>query len=257
MPDENSHLAHRDLIQAAIDLLVHIAKRVETWLRESNSFDDIDKHRIRDKELLESAFQHPNPSRRRNRAFAAYQARQNQFTEKWLERGSFFSSTAEALNSLRPVWGDPEVERLLAHLTATREVGQLTQFIENVLRWLFDQHLSASQDLTAGRQKPTETGAAETEAETAGRQKATETPGATEIKAKRSERKRCLQEYKAECEGAGRKVTDADIGRELKPNSKNPRTIVQKWRICDPRYDGYDPKIRQLFHEKPHLKNRQ
>ena len=71
------------------------------------------------------------------------------------------------------------MERLLTQLRVTGEVGQLAQLIEGVLGRLFKQ-LSASKDLTAGRQKAAEIGVAETEAETA----ATETPGAAETEAK-------------------------------------------------------------------------
>lgn len=204
-----------------------------TWRQNAKEFDRINKHRLRDNELLEHAFLHPNPTRRRNRAYDAYQARQKQFTQKWLERGSFFDSATETLNSLRPAWGDAEVERLLAQLALTGELARPARLIENVLQTLFDQLLSASQDPTEGQQK------------------APETQGREKEKAARTRER---DEYKAECKRAGLKITDDDIGRAVKPNSKRPRDIVQKWRACDPRYEVCDPLIRRVFREKSHLR---
>jgi hypothetical protein len=69
----------------------------------------------------------------------------------------------------------------------------------------------------------------------------------------RANRKAARDDYKAECKATGVKVTDEMIGREVKPGSKDRRTIVQHWIRCDPRYENYDRRIRRVFADKPHL----
>lgn len=113
----------------------------------------MDRQRIWAKELLHNAFLQAN-NRRRTRAYDAYEARQQQFTEKWLERGSFFDSTAETLNTLRPAWGDLEVERLLAQVAAAGELEQLAQVIEDVLNLRFADTMNSPEE---AQQAPAET----------------------------------------------------------------------------------------------------
>jgi hypothetical protein len=69
----------------------------------------------------------------------------------------------------------------------------------------------------------------------------------------KAERKARRDAYKAECRAAGVKLTDSMIGLEVKRGSKDPRTIVQQWMRCDPRYEIYDWPIRGVFSRKPHL----
>jgi hypothetical protein len=76
-----------------------------------------------------------------------------------------------------------------------------------------------------------------------------------EVPAERAERRRLLNEYKAKCKAAGRKITYDDIGLAVKPGSQRPRTIVDKWRAGHPDYEGYTEKFLRMFREKPHLKD--
>jgi hypothetical protein len=70
------------------------------------------------------------------------------------------------------------------------------------------------------------------------------------VAAEKAERRRLLEEFKTKCKLAGRKITNADIGLAVKPDSKDPRTIVDKWRACDRRYELYNAQFRRMFREK-------
>jgi hypothetical protein len=62
--------------------------------------------------------------------------------------------------------------------------------------------------------------------------------------------------YKAECAAHGVKIGRREIGLAVKPNSKDPVTLVKKWLACDPRYQVYTPRFLKTFAEKPHLRGR-
>ncbi len=81
----------------------------------------------------------------------------------------------------------------------------------------------------------------------------TETTAEATLGARRAERRALRDLYRLECKAANVKVTDAMIGLEMKPNSKDPRSIVQHWLRCDPRYQTYDQRIRRFFADKRHL----
>jgi hypothetical protein len=57
--------------------------------------------------------------------------------------------------------------------------------------------------------------------------------------------------YKAECAAHGVKVGREEIGLAVKPNSKDPVTLVKKWLACDPRYEVYTPLFLKVFAENP------
>jgi len=76
-------------------------------------------------------------------------------------------------------------------------------------------------------------------------------PESREIR--KAERTAARDAYKAKCRAAGVKVTDNMIAEAANPKWHS-RTQVQKWLVCDPRYDGEaDRLIRKVFTEKPHL----
>jgi hypothetical protein len=78
--------------------------------------------------------------------------------------------------------------------------------------------------------------------------------GLRKLEAERAERKPLLDECKAEwSEQAAHKITNEDIGRAVNADLNDLRTLVQKWRVCDRRYEGYRARFLKLFREKPYL----
>jgi hypothetical protein len=84
-------------------------------------------------------------------------------------------------------------------------------------------------------------------------------PETNNLEARKAERNKLRDDYKAESKRAGVIVTDEMIAKAANPpKGKNrgwtSRTHIHKWMACHPKYDGRnDQLIRAVFLNKPHL----
>src|SRR5215469_12370120 len=133
---------YRDLFQAALESLFEVGKRVEKYNQGQKGRDRVNRQRVHDAALFSHSFKHSYASRRQRRANAAYQARDAKYTESYKEWNSLFDSVEKTLGSLRPAWGDKDIDGMLAQLHAGKP-DNVPEFIDRLQQRLMDQLLNS------------------------------------------------------------------------------------------------------------------